>query len=417
MEKTLSEQTITNPQQNTQSNLLTILRTPAFMVLWASEGLSMIGDRLLMVALITLVYDRTGSAGAVGLLMVFKAIPALLMGSLAGVFVDRWNRKWIMVIANLLQGMLVFWLPTAPGITMICVIYLAMSTINQFFVPARSATIPDLVPAETLMPANSLFALTIVFAIAIGPAIGTWITETVSLNAAFYADAATFLIPAAAVAFLTIPHKRHDAGRFDLLGDLRAGLSFSFSQPVVIVALVTITTAFIIVGTISVSGVVITREILKIESSKFGYLMSGLGTGMLVGAVITNFIKRWVPGPQAGIAGTLLMSVGLMALPLSSNLVTAILIAGVIGLGMIMVQINGQLILQTISPEMRGRLMGISQTLTGSATFFASAAVGLLLEKIPVTTVMWITGCATLVVTIAAAIHFYTTNKKSEPSK
>ena len=68
----------------------------------------MVGDRLLMVALITLVYDRTGSAGVVGMLMVFKAIPALLLGSLAGVFVDRWNRKWIMVIANLLQGLLVF---------------------------------------------------------------------------------------------------------------------------------------------------------------------------------------------------------------------------------------------------------------------------------------------------------------------
>ena len=231
------------------------------------------------------------------------------------------------------------------------------------------------------MTANSLFAITIVFAMAIGPAIGTWITEAVSLEAAFYVDAATFLIPAAAVTFLSIPFKRREPGSFNLGSDLRAGLSFSLSQPAVIVALATITAAFFVIGTISVSGVVITSELLQVESSKFGYLMSGLGAGMLAGAIITNIIKRWVSGVHAGIAGTILMGAALMVLPLSTSLMMASLVASVIGVGMIMVQINGQQLLQTIAPDMRGRLMGISQTLTGSATFLASAAVGLLLEK------------------------------------
>jgi len=183
----MSQQVITTTEKKSSSHLSVILRSPAFVVLWLSEGLSMVGDRLVMVALITLVYDRTGSAGVVGLLMVFKAVPALLLGSLAGVFVDRWNRKWIMVIANLLQGLLVFCLPLAPGIAIICAIYFVMSSINQFFVPARSAAIPDLVPQETLMTANSMFAITIVFALAIGPAIGTWIMEKISLEAPYHA--------------------------------------------------------------------------------------------------------------------------------------------------------------------------------------------------------------------------------------
>ena len=66
-----------------------VLQSPAFVTLWLSEGLSMVGDRLLMVALISLVYDRTGSAGAVGMLMVFKAVPALLLGTWAGLRAGR----------------------------------------------------------------------------------------------------------------------------------------------------------------------------------------------------------------------------------------------------------------------------------------------------------------------------------------
>jgi len=88
----MTEQTILPSQANVRNKFGLALRSPAFVVLWLSEALSLIGDRLIMVTLVTLVYDRTGSAGAVGLLMLLKAIPALVLGSLAGVFVDRWNR-------------------------------------------------------------------------------------------------------------------------------------------------------------------------------------------------------------------------------------------------------------------------------------------------------------------------------------
>jgi MFS family permease len=407
----MTEQTILPSQANARNKFGLALRSPVFVVLWLSEALSLIGDRLIMVSLVTLVYDRTGSAGAVGLLMLLKAIPALVLGSLAGVFVDRWNRKWIMVIANLLQGLLVFWLPLSPGIVFIFVIYLAMSMVNQFFVPARSATIPDLVAPEALLTANSLFAISMVAAMAIGPAIGTWITELASLNAAFYTDAATFLIPAMAVAFLVIPHKRRTATKPSLSSDLRAGLAFARSQPVVLAALATISAAFLVIGTISVAGVVITREILHVESSKFGIMMSTMGIGMLGGAIVSGWLGRRFTHMQLGVAGLVLMAVGVMVLPWSSTLAMASIFAVMIGLGMIIVQVNGQTLLQTIAPEMRGRLMGFSQTLTGSVTFLSSALVGLLVEQLNVTIVMASVGILTLAVAATVAIYYHKTSK------
>ncbi len=407
----MTERTFSPGQQNARAKFGLVLRSPTFLVLWLSEALSLIGDRLIMVALITLIYDRTGSAGMVGLLMLFKALPALLLGSVAGAFVDRWNRKWIMVIANLLQGLLVFWLPLSPDIAVIFALYLAMSIVNQFFVPARSAAIPDLVPSEALLTANSLFAISIVVAMASGPAIGAWIIERVSLNAAFYTDAATFLIPAVAVAFLSIPHQQRAATKPSLGSDFLTGLAFAYSKPAVRVALTTISAAFLVIGTISVTGVVIIREILNLESSKFGVMMSALGIGMLGGAITSGWLGRRFSYVQLGVAGVILMALGMMALPWSSNLVMASLFAATIGLGMIIVQVNGQTLLQTIAPEMRGRLMGISQTLTGSVTFLAAALVGLLVEQLNVTIVMGSIGALTLVVAVSIAIYYHNTSK------
>lgn len=413
----MSEQSLIMEDGKSTSPLKTVFRTPAFVTLWLSEGLSMVGDRLLMVALISLVYDRTGSAGAVGLLMVFKAVPALLLGSLAGVFVDRWDRKWIMVTANLLQGLLVFWFPFAPDVTVICAIYFTMSAINQFFVPARSSAIPDLVPAPALLAANSLFAMAVVFALALGPALGTLVMENFGRDAAFFLDAFSFLIPAAAVAFLAIPRQIRTDGHFNPGADLRAGLAFALKQPAVLAVLITITAAFFVVGTISVSGVVITREVLHTDSGKFGYLMSGLGGGMLVGAVLSNLLKSRLSGARAGLTGAALMGLAICVLPLSTNLPMACLSAAFIGVGMIFVQIHGQMLLQTIAPEMRGRLMGISQTLMGSASFLASAVTGLMLEKLNVTVVLWIVGICTIMVTAAAALYFKSSQNRTEPSK
>lgn len=408
---------MTMQEINESSPLKVVLRRPAFVTLWLSEGLSMVGDRMLMVALISLVYDRTGSAGAVGLLMVFKAIPALLLGSLAGVFVDRWDRKWIMVASNLLQGLLVFWFPFARDVAWICAIYFAMSAVNQFFVPARSSAIPDLVPAPALLAANSLFAMAIVFALALGPALGTLVMDMLGRDAAFYLDSISFLIPAAAVAFLAIPRPVRVNEHFSPADDLRAGLTFTLKQPAVLAALTTITAAFFVVGTISVSGVVITREVLQMESGKFGYLMSSLGGGMIVGAVLSNLLTKHITGVKASLAGAMLMGTAVSFLPDSSSLPAACLVTAFIGFGMILVQVNGQMLLQTIAPQMRGRLMGISQTLMGSASFLASAAVGLLLEKYPVSVVLWFVGASTIIVTTAAGYHFLSSHKRMEPSK
>lgn len=401
----MTEKAIPAPRQEAQSAWVAALRCPSFVVLWLSEGLSLVGDRLIMVALVTLVYERTHSTGAVGLLMMLKAIPALLLGSVAGVCVDRWHRKWIMVGSNLIQGVLVFLIPATGALPVVFIVYTAMAVVNQFFIPARSATIPDLVPPTALLAANSLFAISMVGAIAIGPAVGGWITEQFGLDAAFYVDAATFLAPAVAVSLLAIPRASTGAAGRSLGADLREGLSFARRRADVFTALALIAAAALIIGTMSVLSVVIARENLRAGAGAFGMLMSTMGGGMLVGAVGASRLGQRFDRVRLGALGACLMAVAVIALPWTSHLYLALGCAALVGLGMMTIQVNCFTVLQTASESLRGRLTGMAQALMGSATLVTTALAGLLAERVGTAAVLACAGGLALGAGVAALLY------------
>lgn len=102
----------------------------------------------------------------------------------------------------------------------------------------------------------------------------------------------------------------------------------------------------------------------------------------------------------------MLMGAGILVLPRAGSLPAAGLFAAIIGMGIITVQINGQMLLQTISPDMRGRLLGFSQTLTGTTTFLASALVGLVVEYVNVAVVMGTIGIITMITGLSVFFTF-----------
>jgi MFS family permease len=396
----MAEQAISPVRSQSRAGFIAALQQPAFLVLWLSEALSLIGDRLIIVALVTLVYERTHSPTAIGVLMMFKAVPSLALGSLAGVFVDRWNRKWVMVASNLLQGLLVMLIPFSDALLMVFAIYLAMSVVNQFFVPARAATIPNLVPPAALMAANSLFAAAFVGAIAIGPAIGGWIVEHFGSNAAFYVDAGTFLVPALAVSLLAIPPAHRLPGNSKLGADLSQGLAYVRSRTDLLTALALIAAAFLTMGTTSVLGVMIAQDTLHVGAGGFGLMMSAMGGGMLFGAVIIGWLGRKLSRRWLGVAGILLMGLATLALSWIAQFNLAIVLLALTGLGLVTVQVCSQTTLQSTPENLHGRVMGLAQAINGGAQFLASALAGLLAEHLGGTMVLMGVGFMAIVVGI-----------------
>lgn len=380
-----------------RGNFGAVLRQPAFTVLLGSEAISLIGDRLAVVALVILVYDFTQSAAAVSTLMMLKAAPALILGSMAGVLVDRLNRKWVMVASNLIQGLLILIIPFADSLRLVYGVYLAMSIVNQLFIPARAATIPDLMPEKRLITANSLFALAYVGAIAIGPAIGGLLIEQYGLDVAFYADSITFLIPALAVGLLALPRRRQPPAKNNLAADMRVGFAYIRTRTDVTAGLLLSTAVYLSIGAVSVLGVVIASETLGVGAGGYGLMMSAMGVGLLAGALLMG---RWggrFNRTRLAAAGAIIAGVAIALLPWATQLYTALIITVVTGLGMVLVQASSQTTFQAVPENLRGRVMGVSQALMGAASFLSMGLAGFVAEWVGVTAVLGVVGFLTAV--------------------
>jgi MFS family permease len=190
--------------------MLRVIRQRDFGLLWLAGFISMLGDWMLMVALPVAVYELTGSALAIGTLLIIRLIPRLLLGSVAGVFIDRWDRRRTMIVANLVRAPLLLALITVDSADEIWLVYVVgflVSTMTQFFGPAEDALLPLLVREEELIPANALNALNNNLSRLIGPAVGGLVAAWWGLGGVAIADSATFVVAAAMIALIRTPSR------------------------------------------------------------------------------------------------------------------------------------------------------------------------------------------------------------------
>src|SRR5215210_2932560 len=186
--------------------MITTLRQRNFALLWFAGLISMIGDWVLFIALPIYTYNLTNSSLATGIMFMAGTLPRVLLGSVAGVFVDRWDRQRTMVIADVSRAVLLLSLLLVQSAESIWIIYLVaflQATISQFFGPAENALLPQLVDETHLVAANSLNSLNNNLARLIGPALGGIVAGLLGVVGVALIDAATFLLAAALIALIS----------------------------------------------------------------------------------------------------------------------------------------------------------------------------------------------------------------------
>src|SRR4051812_4723150 len=179
--------------------MLATLRHRDFALLWVAGLISVAGDYALMLALSLHAYALTGSAAATGGVFAAALLPRVLLGSVAGVFVDRWDRKRTMIAADLLRAALLLPLLAVTSPDMLWLLYLvraASGTVGLFFTPAESALLPRLVGEERLVTANALNALNNNIGRLVGPVAGGLLYAAGGLPAVVIVDAASFALSA-----------------------------------------------------------------------------------------------------------------------------------------------------------------------------------------------------------------------------
>jgi len=195
-----------------------VLKDRNFFFLWLGQIISQLGDRLDQMALIAFIYLRApGSSIEIAKILSFTIIPVFLIGPLAGVYVDRWDRRRTMFICDFLRAVLVLTIPLFLFYTKnLLPIYLVIFTvfcISRFFVPAKLAIIPDLVAAKDLLIANSLVNITGMIAAILGFGVSGIVVEWLGAKSGFYLDSLSFLISGSLIFLISCRATGHCAAK------------------------------------------------------------------------------------------------------------------------------------------------------------------------------------------------------------
>ncbi|MFH1085806.1 MAG: MFS transporter, partial [Chloroflexota bacterium] len=184
-----------------------VFRIRDFRLMWIGQFVETSGSALTALAASIFVYRLTGSALSVGLMLVATALPSVVLGLVAGVVVDRYNRRKIMVIAEVARAALTFLIPVLVPlhVAWLYVLVMLSSTVGQFFDPAHESVLPEVAPEEELAAANSLMAISSFGATAIGFALSGLIASQANIMWAFYVNGVTFLLSGLCILLLRAP--------------------------------------------------------------------------------------------------------------------------------------------------------------------------------------------------------------------
>jgi len=213
-----------------------VFRNRNFTLMWTGQLISTAGSALTSLAAGILIYRLTGSAMSVAFMMMATAVPTLLVGLLAGVFVDRYDRRKIMIASEYIRAVLILMIPflVSQNIYWLYVIVALTSAVGQFFDPAHESVLPEVASEEQLAAANSLIAIASFGSTAIGFAASGLIASAFSINWAFYLDAISFIISGTCILLITVksPGTEGSTNISTVFSNLKSGISFLYENSI-----------------------------------------------------------------------------------------------------------------------------------------------------------------------------------------
>ena len=353
-----------------------VFGTKSFFRLWLAQVISSLGDWIGLIAILAIaarVSDNSGAA--VSLVMMTRVVPGFFLGTVGGVIIDRFDRRKVMVFADIGRASLLVLLPFVESITGLVFVSLGLEVLTLMWGPAQAASVPNLVGDEQLAAANSLslaasygtFPIaSIIFSFLAGFATVLGNLDLISafkVDQEFLAlvfDALTFLASAAIVWRLPIPRADHRTDRridwTETFREIKEGFRFIAHQPLVRGVIVGLGVGLIGAGAMIPLGPSFAKEVLNGGSAAFGVLMTALGFGAAIGVVSLLWFQRRLPrGPV--FAGAVMGVGAFLVLGAScSSLAPAALFIGGVGACAGTSYVTGFTVLQeNVSDELRGR--------------------------------------------------------------
>lgn len=342
-------------------SMFSVFQNRSFTLLWIGQLISSMGNALTALAASILVYRVTGSAESVGLMLIATSGPTLVIGLIAGVYVDRLDRKRIILVADLLRAILILLIPflISFNINWLYVIVALTSAITQFFDSAHASILPEVVPEKDLSTATSMMAVSSLGSTTIGFAAAGFIATSLNINWAFYLDGTSYLISALLIFNTHVPDRliTEETSVRAIGRNLRAGLNVVGQTSILRSLFIVIAPIYLIFGLeISLFLPFTLRELGGTEFH-FGLQEAAEGIGIALGSVSMALLADRIRAGQWLAISYLSMAAAMIVYSFSHSVWLAILMMGVSGLFNAPSFIGEQLVIQRAAPrEMRGRV-------------------------------------------------------------
>jgi len=390
--------------------IVNALRNRDFRALWVGQLLSQIGDNFVIVAILLVISTLTDSSLALGILAVIATLPQIFLGLIGGVFVDRLNRKLVMIVSDIVRGLVVLVLLFIQRVDQLYILYLVtfvMVTVGLFFNPARNAVIPNIVNGETLLAANALMQASQVISVILGASIAGLVIGWLGPAFAFAFDSFSFGVSAATIATMAIPPVNSNPGKTRsrvIWNEMVEGLLFIKRNSRLLHVMITTAVATLGFGAITVLGIIYLDQVLGIGAEGFGFLYAFQGLGAVIGGAIIgrfacNLRINWVAG-----GCMVMLGLAIIAFAVAPNYPLVLVAVAIIGLSIVTARAALATLTQRMVPdEKRGRVDSAVTMVVGASTSASLALSGVFGDLLGVQAVFIAAGLITIIAGVAAS--------------
>jgi MFS family permease len=401
----------------TPFTLKTILRHKPFRTLWLAQFVSIFGDFLALFGVISLITFRWhGTPVQVTTVTIAFVLPMAVISPIAGVFVDHWNVKRLMIASDLIRAGLILMLAFAQNVTQISAIFIVLSSVSSFFAPAQSVTIRTIVPPEGLLAANALmmqaFYIVRLLSPAAAGALVAWLTE----KSCFYLDVVSFIFSAAMISGLSVIRPARAQAEKTvkaLTQDFLAGNKFIFTHAGLAFVFIAMAVAMFVMSSFSPLISIYIRDSLHAGSFMFGAISAMVGVGMIVGTQLVTRLAGSKSKSHVVLGGLFSLGLGAGLLGAFRSPPMAALSTFTMGFGIAFVWIPAQTMSQQETPPaMVGRVSSTFLSLISISQVFGLLLSGYLAQRLGIRAVF--IACAGVLAVISAAGYLLMRGRTSE---
>ena len=373
-----------------------------FFLLWQGQFVSAMGDVAYSIALGFWILAMTGSTALMGTLMAASSLPRVIISPFAGVVVDRSERKWLIVLMDVIRGIAVVIIGVASylGLIQIWMVFAAgiiIGTCGAFFNPAVGSIIPDIVDKRKLVQANSVFSIVQTASGIIGSSAGGILFKILGASFMFLFNGISYLISAITEMFIRVPKIVHEKTKLHFFADMKDGFKFVWHFR----GLRTLMMTAGIINFFAVMGIMLILPLFHQEEhlgpALYGIIMGFFTGGLFLGFLFTSIVN-FKPQQRFKVFSLcyLLMCATMILLPVF--LYFPIMAALVFITGFVNAILNTFInaVLQLTTPQAkRGKVFGLLMSVAGGLMPIAYATGGVLAEFISIR--LLISGSFTLV--------------------